>query len=52
MTEYFGNVLSSFENGAQMELTLKLAIEFLKANPRTGPAADNARYALTLANEL
>jgi hypothetical protein len=28
---YFGNVLSAFENGVQMDLRMKLAIEFLKA---------------------
>jgi hypothetical protein len=32
MTEtYFGNVLSSFENGLQLDLRVKLAVDFLKA---------------------
>lgn len=30
--KYFGNVLSSFENGVQLDLRVKLAVDFLKGN--------------------
>lgn len=40
MTHYFGSALASFENGCQMDLTLKLAIEFLKASDLTVPYDD------------
>ena len=32
MENYFGDVLQSFSNGVQMDLRLKLAIEFLKSD--------------------
>ncbi len=36
---YLGNVLSSFETGVQLDLRVKLAIEFLKSGNADGPVA-------------
>lgn len=53
MTEtYFGDVLGSWNNGVQLDLRVKLAIEFLKAHPAQGLAAEGAKYALDLADAL
>ena len=55
MTEpYWGNVLQSFENGVQLDLRVKLAVDFLKApNMVTGSSAPVAAgFALDLATEL
>jgi uncharacterized membrane protein YebE (DUF533 family) len=58
---YFGNVLSAFENGVQMDLRMKLAIEFLKApgfpqslypEQREPDAEASVMYALALASQL
>jgi hypothetical protein len=49
---YFGNVLSSFENGLQLDLRVKLAVDFLKAHPASGSAHEGASYALDLADAL
>lgn len=51
---YFGNVLTAFENGVQLDLRVKLAVDFLKA-PHLIDAcapADQAAHALQLADEL
>ena len=49
---YFGDVLGSWNNGVQLDLRVKLAIEFLKAHPAQGPATEAAGYALDLADAL
>lgn len=40
---YLGNVLSSFETGVQLDLRVKLAIEFLKAGNADGAVAYAAK---------
>jgi hypothetical protein len=49
---YFGDVLQSFANGLQLDLRVKLAIEFMKAHPCSGAPAEGAAYALDLATAL
>jgi hypothetical protein len=52
---YFGNVLSSFENGLQLDLAFKLAVDFIKSGVVLGPdrePASEAAYALSLGEEL
>ena len=49
---YWGNVLNAFEGGVQMDLRLRLAIEFLKGGAICGEAMDAARAALDIAGEL
>jgi hypothetical protein len=49
---YFGDVLGSFANGVQLDLRVKLAVDFLKAHPAQGPVAEAAAYALDLAAAL
>jgi hypothetical protein len=53
---YFGDVLTSFTNGVQMELRVKLAIEFLKSpgaiSQASGGPAGLATFALSLADAL
>jgi hypothetical protein len=57
MTErYFGDVLGSYANGLQLDLRVKLAVDFLKSmgnaiDGSIGPA-EMAGYALNLATEL
>lgn len=36
-TRYWGNVLNSFENGVQLDLRVKLAVDFLKAGILSRP---------------
>lgn len=50
----FGNVLTQFDNGVQLDLRVKLAIEFLKApSCQHGNTADaTVTYALALADSL
>lgn len=57
MEKYFGNVMSSFENGVQLDLRVKLAMEFLKSNAvhqvtNTDDVVQAAELALDLATEL
>lgn len=55
MTEtHFGNVLTAFENGVQLDLRVKLAVDFLKAPHLIAPGepAVQATHALLLATEL
>jgi len=53
LTPYLGSVLSNFENGGQLDLRLRLAVDFIKAAPGLftehgiGPAR-----ALDMASEL
>ena len=52
MSEYWGDVLQSFQNGVQLDLRVKLAIEFLKSPAFSGDGASPegaATRALTLA---
>jgi hypothetical protein len=51
---YFGDVLQSFGNGVQLDLRVKLAIEFLKApvSQTAGSPAEVVTFALNLATEL
>lgn len=51
---YFGDVLGSYANGVQLDLRVKLAVDFLKspALQITGSPQELAIYALTLATEL
>jgi hypothetical protein len=50
---YFGDVLQSFANGVQLDLRVKLAIEFLKSWPAATPEAalDAAARLLEVAAE-
>jgi hypothetical protein len=68
MALYLGNVLANFDSGVQLDLRVKLAIEFLKAGNADGPqayaahddqlqlvqltAAEKASYCLDLATAL
>lgn len=52
---YWGDVLQSFQNGVQLDLRVKLAIEFLKSPGAMGVGTspkEDATYALDLAAEL
>lgn len=53
-TLYLGDLGSSFQNGVQFDLRVKLAVEFLKAPGLTlgADAAGAARFALSLADQL
>ena len=52
--DYFGSPMTQFENGCQMGLRCKLAVEFLKAPGFRFefPAVECAKYALDLADEI
>lgn len=55
MTEtYFGDVLQSWNNGVQLDLRVKLAIEFLKSGNTAlkGDPLPDAQYALATADAL
>jgi len=55
MSEYWGDVLQSFQNGVQLDLRVRLAIEFLKSPAFSGDGASPegaATRALTLADSL
>ena len=54
MTEtYFGDVLQAWNNGVQLDLRVKLAIEFLKSpNDWHGTPAEVAKNALDLSDAL
>ena len=52
---YFGDVLGSFANGVQLDLRVKLAVDFLKASGDAifdGAPRETATLALDLATEL
>jgi hypothetical protein len=51
---YFGDVLQSWNNGVQLDLRVKLAIEFLKSGNTAlkGDPGRDAEYALSLADLL
>jgi hypothetical protein len=52
---YFGNVLSAFENGVQLDLRVKLAVDFLKSPSfQVKPMWEHeaAKSALDLADKL
>jgi hypothetical protein len=53
---YFGDVLQQFQNGVQMDLRVRLAIEFVKAAPAVfypnSDGCENVSKALDMADEL
>ena len=56
VNNYFGNVLTSFENGVQLDLRVKLAVDIIKADAACFlPSSDgrsNIGLALDMATEL
>lgn len=53
--KYWGNVLNAFEAGLQLDLRVRLAVDFLKSpyfSASTGTPREIAEHALNLATEL